>query len=106
MARGRAGSCCGKANEDTKADLNTITAIKIFLHLVDTNAPVKKYQMQFGWSRVTLNNKLSQVNMYRRTYLCAMRIKKLIKIADIESVSKEITRLRSLMWKDGPLNEV
>lgn len=110
MPRNRIGTCCGGSAPKGGPqfhDIDSIGAIKVFLELVDNHATVKQYQIKFGWSRKTITYKLTQINIFRRTYAAAEKIKKLMaETTDMESVRPEIDRLRRLMWKDGPLNEV
>ena len=114
MARNnRIGSCCGGGGRGVPggplfSDIDSITSIKAFLDLVDNHATVKQYQIKFGWSRDTIVAKMKNLNMYRRTYECAMKIKKLMEEnkGSADDVRPEVNRLRRLMWRDGPLNEV
>ncbi len=110
MPRNRIGTCCGGSAPEGGPlyhDIDSIGAIEVFLKLVDTHATVRQYQIKFNWSKATLNYKLTQINMYRRTYAVAQKIKKLMAdTTDMESVRPEINRLRRLMWRDGPFDEV
>ena len=112
MPRNRIGSCCGKGKNNNGPafnDLNSIAAIKLFLSLVDSGATVRQYQIKFGWSRDTLKYQMTKLNMLRRTYACSVKIEKLIqenKGGDMNEIRPEINRLRKLMWRDGPLDEV
>jgi hypothetical protein len=89
-------------------DIDSIAAIKVFLGLVDNHATVKQYQIKFGWSRDTLTYKLTQTNMYRRTLLASQKIEKLMSEnkGEFDDIRSEVNRLRSLMWRDGPTDEV
>lgn len=89
-------------------DIDSITSIKAFLKLVDSHATVKQYQIKFGWSRDTIKVKMKSLNMYRRTYACAMKIKKVMEEnkGSADDIRPEVNRLRRLMWKDGPLDEI
>lgn len=109
--RNRIGSCCGRGPKDEGepigGDLDNIPAVRKFIELIDNHATVKKYQIEFGWSMQKLQARLKEQRLYRRTLMAADKIKKVMDSAkDMESVRPEINRLRRLMWRDGPLDEV
>lgn len=108
----RIGSCCGGRNRGRGigGDLDSIAAIRKFISLVDSGATVKSYQREFGWSRNKLQERLAHISMYRRTLMCADKIEKIMEECktpeDIEATRPELARIRKLMWRDGPLDEV